>query len=74
MDPHDPVSERQVAPTPNFIASEHQDKRAAIRRVRAEKPAATVDELIAELARQKIEVSAAMVFQEMQKKQAPEKG
>jgi hypothetical protein len=74
MDPHDPVSERQVAPTPNFIAREHQDKQAAIRRVRAENPAATVDEIIAALARQKIEVSAAMVFQEMQDKPSAETG
>lgn len=73
VEPHDPVSPRQVAQNPKYELAANVDRRRAVREAIRQHPQAGVDEIVSELARRQIEVSATLVMQEFARSsQAPE--
>lgn len=62
---HDAVDPNQVAPKPWYETAAGVDRAAAIEQVRRRHPSANVDEIVAMLAEENIEVSATLVFQQL---------
>ena len=69
VEPHDPISPRQVAPNPQSELDAKVDRRQAVRDEIRAHPRATVDEIVALLARRQIEVSPVLVMQELMRGQ-----
>jgi hypothetical protein len=65
VEPHDPVSPRQVAPNPQSELDANVDRRQAVLDEIRAHPQATVDEVVARLAGRQIEVSPVLVMQEL---------
>lgn len=65
VEPHDPVSPRQVAPHPQSELDANVDRRRAVIEAILRRPEASVDEIVAELAQRQIDVSATLVMQEL---------
>ena len=64
-EPHDPISPLQVAPTPQSELDANVDRLSVVRAAIREHPQASVDEIVDELAKRQIEVSATLVMQEL---------
>jgi hypothetical protein len=69
VEPHDPISPRQVAPNPQSELDAHVDRRQAVLEEICAHPQATTDEIVALLAGRRIEVSPVLVMQEMMRAQ-----
>jgi hypothetical protein len=69
VEPHDPISPRQVAPNPQSELDAHVDRRQAVLEEIRAHPRATADEIVARLAGRRIEVSPVLVMQEMMRAQ-----
>ena len=65
VEPHDPVSPRQVAPNPQSELDANVDRRRAVVEAIRTSPTASVDEIVGELAKRQIQVSATLVMQEL---------
>lgn len=65
VEPHDPVSPRQVAPNPQSELDANVDRRRAVVEAIRANPTASADEIIGELAKKQIQVSATLVMQEL---------
>lgn len=65
VEPHDPVSPRQVAPNPQSELDANVDRPRAVAEAIRAKPTAWVDEIVDELAKKQIQVSATLVMQEL---------
>lgn len=63
VEPHDPVSPRQVAPNPQSDLDANVDRRRAVTEAIRANPTASIDEIVNELAKRQIEVSATLVMQ-----------
>ncbi len=63
--PHDPVAPRQVSPIPQSDLDANVDRIKAVREAITAHPEANVDEIVALLAKQQIEVSGTLVMQEV---------
>lgn len=69
VEPHDPISPRQVAPNPQSELDANVDRRQAVLEEIRAHPQATADEIVALLAGRRIEVSPVLVLQEMMRAQ-----
>jgi hypothetical protein len=69
VEPHDPISPRQVAPNPQSELDANVDRRQAVLEEFRAHPQATADEIVARLAGRRIEVSPVLVLQEMMRAQ-----
>lgn len=65
VEPHDPISPRQAAQNPRSELAANVDRRRAVREALRQHPQAGIDEIVGELARRQIEVSATLVMQEL---------
>ena len=64
---HPAVSPRQVAPQPEVELEDQFDRGAMVRQVIEQHPDATADEIVGMLAQRQVEVSSALVQQELQR-------
>lgn len=64
---HEPVSPNQVSPIPKSTLNANVDRAKAVRQVIEAHPGAGVDQVIALLAKQQIQVSATLVMQQLMK-------
>ena len=69
VEPHDPISPRQVAPNPHSELDANVNRRQAVLEELRAHPQATADEIVALLAGRRIEVSPVLVMQEMMRAQ-----
>jgi len=65
VEPHDPVSPRQAAPNPQSELDANVDRRRAVAEAIRANPTASADEVVSELAKRQIKVSATLVMQEL---------
>lgn len=64
---HPAVSPRQVAPQPEVELEDQFDRGAMVRELIDQHPHATADDIVSMLAQRRIEVSSAVVQQELQR-------
>lgn len=65
VEPHDPASPRQVAPNPQSELDANVDRRRAVVEAIRANATASADEIVGELAKRQIKVSATLVMQEL---------